>query len=55
MVFSFYRTDKIVVSTNANNCTATSNSLGFGGAYTIIINEVRCCWMDNSSFHFNIL
>uniref|UniRef100_A0A8C3CPK3 Solute carrier family 15 member 1 n=1 Tax=Cairina moschata TaxID=8855 RepID=A0A8C3CPK3_CAIMO len=38
-IFSGGRTDKIVVSTNANNCTATSNSLGFGGAYTIIINE----------------
>uniref|UniRef100_A0A493T3Q2 Solute carrier family 15 member 1 n=1 Tax=Anas platyrhynchos platyrhynchos TaxID=8840 RepID=A0A493T3Q2_ANAPP len=38
-VFSGGRTDKIVVSTNVTNCTATSNSLGFGGAYTIIINE----------------
>ncbi|XP_032059264.1 solute carrier family 15 member 1 [Aythya fuligula] len=38
-VFSGGRTDKIVVSTNETTCTATSNSLGFGGAYTIIINE----------------
>uniref|UniRef100_A0A8B9ZGK5 Solute carrier family 15 member 1 n=1 Tax=Anas platyrhynchos TaxID=8839 RepID=A0A8B9ZGK5_ANAPL len=38
-VFSGGRTDKIVVSINGTNCTATSNSLGFGGAYTIIINE----------------
>ncbi|KAM9203380.1 solute carrier family 15 member 1 [Mergus octosetaceus] len=38
-VFSGGRTDKIMVSTNVTNCTATSNSLGFGGAYTVIINE----------------
>ncbi|NXI69041.1 S15A1 protein, partial [Anseranas semipalmata] len=38
-VFSGGRTDSIVVITNSTNCTTTSKALGFGGAYTIIINE----------------
>ncbi|NXK49910.1 S15A1 protein, partial [Chauna torquata] len=37
--FSGGRTDNIVVSTNVTNCTTTSKALGYGGAYTIIINE----------------
>ncbi|XP_042750959.1 solute carrier family 15 member 1 [Lagopus leucura] len=33
------RTDDIVIVADSTNCTITSEALGYGGAYTIIINE----------------
>uniref|UniRef100_A0A669QW37 Solute carrier family 15 member 1 n=1 Tax=Phasianus colchicus TaxID=9054 RepID=A0A669QW37_PHACC len=33
------RTDDIVIVADSTNCTVTSEALGYGGAYTIIINE----------------
>ncbi|XP_065596883.1 solute carrier family 15 member 1 [Cyrtonyx montezumae] len=33
------RTDDIVVTTGSTNCKATSEALGYGGAFTIVINQ----------------
>ncbi|XP_052561872.1 solute carrier family 15 member 1-like [Tympanuchus pallidicinctus] len=38
-LFSGGRTDDIVIVADSTNCTITSEALGYGGAYTIIINE----------------
>ncbi|NP_001290095.1 solute carrier family 15 member 1 [Meleagris gallopavo] len=38
-LFSGGRTDDIVIVADSTNCTVTSEALGYGGAYTIIINE----------------
>ncbi|NXC41142.1 S15A1 protein, partial [Penelope pileata] len=37
--FSGGGTENIVVITNATTCTTTSKALGFGGAYTIVVNQ----------------
>ncbi|NXJ15867.1 S15A1 protein, partial [Odontophorus gujanensis] len=37
--FSGGRTDDIVVTTGSTNCKATSEVLGYGGAFTIVINQ----------------
>ncbi|XP_021271961.1 solute carrier family 15 member 1 [Numida meleagris] len=38
-LFSGGRTDRIVIFTDSTKCNTTSEAFGFGGAYTIIINE----------------
>ncbi|OXB79918.1 UNVERIFIED_CONTAM: hypothetical protein H355_000948 [Colinus virginianus] len=37
--FSGGRTDDIVITTGSTNCTTTSEALGYGGAFTIVINQ----------------
>ncbi|NXL94615.1 S15A1 protein, partial [Alectura lathami] len=38
-VFSGGRKDNVEITTNSTTCTTTSEALGFGGVYTIVINE----------------
>lgn len=35
-------------------CSVTSKALGFGSAYTIVINKVscQCCWIDKTELLF---